>query len=151
MVDTDVRQPRERGALVLAMASPQPPADCVQLHPEISEETERLLGCLCTPKDSATTSNASRSGRWRGGTAGLPCNTTSARSALSDVRPPAVDTSCRAHTPEPHIALQMQVSTPENPMWDQATASGRQRGIADLGKVCWKLSKPLHDQQVCYC
>lgn len=123
---------------MLAMASPQQPADGLQLHPEVSAETERLLGCLSTPKDSATPSNASRSGRWRGGSAGQPFNTAGGGSAISDVRPAALGTcSCRAHTPEPHTALQMQVSTPGNLAWDrdQASASGRQQGSSDLGKV----------------
>ena len=124
------------------MASPEQPADVVQQTPlqtEISAETERLLGCLCTPKDS-TISNASRSGRWRGwgGTAGLSSNTATGQSVMSNVRPPAAGTSPRPHTPQPHTAAIMQVSTPGTPLSNQATAPGRQKGIADLGKVRWR-------------
>ena len=87
---------------MLAMASLEQPTDTVQqtrLHPEISAETERLLGCLCTPKDS-TISNASRSGRWRGGVgaAGLSANTVSGQSVTSDVRPSAAGFSQNSYS-----------------------------------------------------
>lgn len=74
---------------MLAMASTTEPADAERqtpLQPEISAETERLLGCLCTPEDSSV-SNASQSGsRWKGGTAGLTFNTAGGHSAMSTVR-----------------------------------------------------------------
>ena len=73
------------------MASPQPAANRAQntpLHSEISAETERLLGCLLTPKDS-TVSNTSLSHRRKSavhGPVGPASNTVSEHSAASNVR-----------------------------------------------------------------
>ena len=73
------------------MASPKQPATRAQntpLHSEISAETERLLGCLLTPKDSVV-SNVSSSHKRKSAVhapAGAASNTASEHSAASNVR-----------------------------------------------------------------
>ena len=69
------------------MASPRPSVNKAQtapLQPEISAETERLLGCLLTPQDS-TISNASHSHRWHSAVHGVADASASEHSAALDV------------------------------------------------------------------